>query len=129
MNMKKFMKVALGAGLFLLDQPDHAKKSVRERVSGHVDDLRDMAQDTYLAAADRIASASKAFRKEDNRALWHTLRFIAGVGIGVGVGLLLVPANGEETRTKLAEKAQEFGDNLRQHFTSGDSLRATTMGD
>jgi hypothetical protein len=128
MNMKKFLKAALGAGLFLLDQPDHVKKSVREQVSGHVDDLRDMAQDTYQAAADRVARASRAFRRDDNHALWHTLRFIAGLGIGVGVGLLIAPANGEETRTKLADKAQEFGDNLRQHFTS-DSLRATSLGD
>ncbi len=128
MNMKKFLKVALGTGLVLLDQTDRGTKHVRQRVSEHVDDFRDAAQDTFHAAADRVARASKAFRtKEDHRAIWNVLRFAAGVGIGVGVGLLVAPANGEETRARLAEKAQELGSNVRQHFASAD-LRATSTG-
>jgi ElaB/YqjD/DUF883 family membrane-anchored ribosome-binding protein len=125
MNMKKFLKVALGTSLFILDQSDRARKSVRERVGDHVDDLGDVAHDTFQTAADRVARATKAFRtKEDHRAVWSVLGFAAGIGIGVGVGLLVAPANGEETRTKLADKAQELGANVRQHFASAD-LRAT----
>ena len=52
MDMKKFWKVALGTGLFLLDQSDRAKKSFGERVGGQIDDLRERAQDSYQAAAD-----------------------------------------------------------------------------
>ena len=62
MNIKKVLKVALGTGLFLLDQSDEAKRNVRDRVSDQVDDLRDRAQDTYQAAADRVAGASDALR-------------------------------------------------------------------
>jgi YtxH-like protein len=125
MNMKKFLKVALGTSLFILDQSDRARKSVREGVGDHVDDLGDVAHDTFQTAADRVARATKAFRtKEDHRAVWSVLGFAAGIGIGVGVGLLVAPANGEETRTKLADKAQELGANVRQHFASAD-LRAT----
>jgi len=128
MNMKKFLKVALGTSLFILDQSDLARKSVRERIGDHVDDLRDVAQDTFQVAADRVARASKAFRKnDDHHAIWTVLRFAAGIGIGVGVGLLVAPANGEETRTKLVEKAQELGGNVRQHFASSN-LRATGTG-
>jgi len=128
MNMKKALKVALGTGLFLLDQSDRARKSVRERIGDHVDDLGDVAQDTFQAAADRVAGAAKSFRtKEDHRAFWNVLGFAAGIGIGVGVGLLVAPANGEETRTKLVEKAQELGGNVRQHFASSN-LGATGTG-
>jgi hypothetical protein len=129
MNMKKVFKVALGTSLFLVDQLDRATKSARERVGDQVDDLRDLAQHRYSSAADRVATASKTFRTDDNNpAIWNVVRFAAGVGIGVGVGLLVAPANGKETRTKLAEKAQELGANVRQHFTSAD-LQATATGD
>src|SRR5271165_5817052 len=129
MNMKKFLKVALGTSLFILDQSDRARKSVRERVGDHVEDLRDLARDTYQAAAERVASAANALRKnDDNRAVWNVVRFDFGLGVGIGVGLLVAPANGEETRAKVAEKAQEFTGNVRQRFGSSD-LRATGTGD
>ena len=117
-NMKKILKMALGTSLFLLDQSDRTTRSMRERVGDQVDDLRDFAHDTYQAAATRVGRASKALTDEDNHAVWDALRFVVGLGIGVGVGLLIAPANGEETRTKLAEKAQEVGGNLRQRFAS-----------
>src|SRR5271166_3578735 len=128
MDMKKFLKIALGTSLFILDQSDRARKSVRERVGDQVDDLRDFAHDSYQVAADRIGRVADTIRGfDDHRARWNVVRFAAGLGIGIGVGLLVAPANGEETRTKLAEKAQEFGDNVRQHFASAD-LRATGTG-
>ena len=126
MDMKKFWKVALGTGLFLLDQSDRAKKSFGEKVGDHIDDLRERAQDTYQAAANRVGRATDALQNDDGHdALWGMLKFAAGLGIGIGVGLLVAPANGEETRAKLAEKAQEFGGNVRQRFGSYD-MRPTT---
>ncbi len=125
MNMKKFLKVALGTGLFILDQSDRARKSVRERVGDQVDDLRDFAHDRYQVAADRIGTVSEAIRGyDDHRTLWNVVRFAFGLGVGIGVGLLVAPANGVETRTKVAGKAQEFAGNVRQRFASSD-LRAT----
>jgi gas vesicle protein len=130
MDMKKFWKIALGTGLFLLDQSDRAKKSFGEKVGDHIDDLRDRAQDTYQTAADGVARATNALRNEDDGhgALWGVLKFAAGLGIGIGVGLLVAPANGEETRAKLAERAQEFGGNVRQRFGSYN-MRPTGTGD
>jgi hypothetical protein len=129
MNIKKVLKVALGTGLFLLDQPDEAKRNVRDKISDQVDDLRERAQDTYQVAADRVGRAADVLRGEDDhRSLWNAVRLIAGIGIGIGVGLLIAPATGDETRTRLAERAQEFGDNMRQRFSTGD-LRPTGTGD
>lgn len=130
MDMKKFWKVALGTGLFLLDQSDRAKKSFGDRVGGRMDDLRERAQDSYQAAAEKVARATTALRNDDDGhdALWGVLKFAAGLGIGIGIGLLVAPANGEETRAKLSEKAQEFGGNVRQHFGSYN-LRPTGTGD
>jgi ElaB/YqjD/DUF883 family membrane-anchored ribosome-binding protein len=129
MNIKKVLKVALGTGLFLLDQPDDAKKHVRARIVDQVDDLRERAQDTFQVAADRVGRAADAVRGYDNhRSFWNGVRFVTGLGIGIGVGLLFAPANGDETRARLSEKAQEFGDNVRQRFASSD-LRPTGTGD
>jgi YtxH-like protein len=124
MDMKKFWKVALGTGLFLLDQSDRAKKNVGD----HIDDLRGRAQDTYQAAAGGVARATDALQNDnDHDAVWGLLKFAAGLGIGIGVGLLVAPANGEETRAKLAERAQDLGDNVRQRFGSYN-LRPTGTG-
>ena len=120
MSMKKLLKIALGTGLVMLDQSDRARKRVRDRVSDHVDDLREFAQDTYETTADRVARASKALRNEDNSTAWNMLRFAVGVGVGIGVGMLIAPEKGDDTRAKLAGKAQEFGDNVRQRFTSAN---------
>lgn len=125
MNIKKVLKIALGTGLFLLDQPDEAKRSARDKISDQVDNLRERAQETYQVAADRVGRAADVLRGEDDhRPLWNAIRLVAGIGIGIGVGLLIAPANGDETRTRLAEKAQEFGDNVRRRFATAD-LRPT----
>jgi len=130
MDMKKFWKIALGTGLFILDQSDRAKKNFGVRVGDQMDGLRERAQDTYQAAAGSAASATTALRREDDSrdGLWGVLKFAAGLGIGIGVGLLVAPANGEDTRARLAEKAQEFGGNVRQRFGSYN-LRPTGTGD
>jgi len=132
MNIKKVLKaaeVAVGTGLYLLNQSDQARQSVRERLSDQVDDLRDRAKDAYQATADRVARVSKALRDDDdNHAAWNVLRFAVGLGIGIGVGLVVAPANGEHTRAKLAEKAQELGGSVKQRFAS-QNLRTTATGD
>jgi hypothetical protein len=129
MNMKKFFEVALGTGLFILDQSDRARKSVGARVGDQVDGLRDVAHDGYRAAAERIGRVADTIcGHDDRRAVWNVVRFVFGLEVGIGVGLLVAPANGEETRTKVAEKAQEFADNVRQRLASS-VLRATPTGD
>lgn len=124
MDMKKFWKIALGTGLSLLDQSDRAKKNVGD----HIDDLRESAQDTYQAAADGVAATDALQNDDGHDAVWGLLKFAAGLGIGIGVGLLVAPANGEQTRAKLAERAQEFGGNVRQRFGSFN-MRPTGTGD
>ena len=116
--MNKFLKVLLGTGLYLLDQSDHATKGTRGRVANRVDDLRDLAQEKYEAAADRVSRVSNAVRgSSDDETIAHALRFVAGLGIGVGVGLLFAPASGSDTRTMLSERAQDLGDHVRRRFS------------
>ena len=126
--MKEILKVALGTGLFVLDQSDRARKSVRERVSEGVDDLRDLAREKYQTASDNLEKATRVLRRDDNRAVWNILRFAAGLGVGVGVGLLVAPANGEDTRTRLAEKAQELNANVRERLGISN-CKATAAAD
>ncbi len=128
MKMKDVLKVALGTGLFVLDQSDRARKSVRERVSDRVDDLRDLAHEKYQIASENFEKATRALRRDDNRAVWNVLRFAAGLGVGVGVGLLVAPANGEDTRRRLAEKAQELNANVRERLASSN-CKATSAAD
>jgi len=119
--VKKFMKLLLGTSLFLIDQSDRAKKQARGRLGEQLDDLRDLAQQKYEAAADRVARATKALRKNNqNHAIQKTLRFAAGVGVGVGVALLTAPATGQDTRAALAERAQKIGGNVRKRLASCD---------
>ena len=147
-NMKNLLKaaeVAIGTGLYMLEHSDKAKKVVRSRVSDQVDDLRDRlddlrgrASETYDVASDRVVKAAKALRGDsDPSGAWNFLRFALGVGVGVGIGLLFAPANGETTRAALADKAREFGDNVRQRYGSetypatgtGQTYPATGTGD
>jgi gas vesicle protein len=53
---------------------------------------------------------------------------LIGVGIGVGVGMLLAPASGEETRGNLSNKVQEFGDRVREKFSSEREAGTGTYG-
>ena len=129
MNIKKVLKVALGTGLFLLDQPDEAKKQARNRISDQVDDLRDERKTPMRLPLTvwGVPLMSSAEKTTTDRCGMRS-RLIAGIGIGIGVGLLIAPANGDQTRTMLADKAQEFGDNVRQRFGMSD-LRPTGTGD
>jgi hypothetical protein len=101
--------VLVGTGVYLLD-------SLRDRLSGSIDDLRERAQDTYDEASRRATRASDALRGEDHHGISSALTFLLGIGVGVGVGMLLAPASGEETRGTLSNKVQEFGDRVRDRF-------------
>jgi ElaB/YqjD/DUF883 family membrane-anchored ribosome-binding protein len=116
--MNKFLKLLLGTSLYLLEQSDSVTKNARERAVGQMEDLRDVAQQKYESAANRVARASRAIRGEDSNVVGNALRFVAGVGVGIGVGLILAPASGEETRNVIAGRVQEFGDKVRSQFSS-----------
>ena len=115
--MNKWLKVLLGTGLYLLEQSDGATKDVRKRAADRFSDLRDVAQDKYETATERLDRATRAIRGEDQSMAGNVLRFVAGVAVGVGIGLVLAPASGEETRNVIAGKVHKMGDKVRQQFS------------
>jgi ElaB/YqjD/DUF883 family membrane-anchored ribosome-binding protein len=127
-SMNKFLKLLLGTSLYLLEQSDGATKDVRSRAADRISDLRDVAQEKFEAASDRVARASRAIRGEDQSMVGNLLRFAAGVGVGIGVGLLLAPASGEDTRSAIAGKVHEMGDRVRQQFSAEDERGTGTRG-
>ena len=123
-NLLKTAEVAIGTGLYLLNHSDKAKRMVADRLGDQVDDLRDRlgdlrdrASDKYDVAADRVVRAAKVLRGDsDASGAWNIVRFALGLGVGVGIALLFAPAKGDDTRAALADKAREFGDNVRQRY-------------
>lgn len=103
--------VLIGTGVYLID-------SLRDRLSDGMDDISDRARDTYGEASRRVSRASNVIRGEDHRGLGTAAALLIGVGVGVGVGMLLAPASGEETRSNISNKVQEFGDRVRDRFNS-----------
>lgn len=101
--------VLVGTGVYLID-------SLRDRLSDSVDDLSDRARDTYGEASRRVSRASDAIAGNDHRGLNTTAALLIGIGVGFGVGMLLAPASGEETRSNISNKVQEFGDRMRDKF-------------
>lgn len=135
MRMRKeniLWNVLLGTGVYLLD-------SMRGRLTDVMDDFggtaretystaRDSARDTYNEASRRVGRASDALRGEDHSGLGTAAALLIGVGVGVGVGMLLAPASGEETRSNLSNKVQEFGDRVRERFSSERDQSTGTYG-
>lgn len=115
------MNVLLGTGLYLLDSVrDRFADSVedlRGRTRESYEDLRSKAKDGYEVASDRVSRATEVLRGEDSSLLSTTAALLIGVGIGVGVGMLLAPASGEETRSNIADKVQDFGGKVRDRFS------------
>lgn len=101
--------VLLGTGVYLLD-------TMRDRLSGTMEDFGDRARDTYDEASKRVSRASDVIRGEDHSGLGTTAALLLGLGVGVGVGMLLAPASGEETRSTISNRVQEFGDRVRDKF-------------
>jgi len=116
--MNKFLKLLLGTTLYVLEQSDKSTKKVRNRAADNLDDLRDLAQEKYATASDRVSRASQALMGEDSHVLGNVLSLVAGIGIGVGIGLIVAPASGEETRGAIADKVQVFGDKVKKQFSS-----------
>ena len=123
------LDLMLGAGVYLLD-------SMRGRMSGAMDDLRDRAddwrgkaQDTYDTAGQRLGRAHRAIRGEDSNMIGTVGALLIGVGVGVGVGMLLAPASGEETRQNLSDKVDDFRGKVRERFDSQKEAASGTYGD
>jgi len=116
--MNSFLKLLLGTTLYVLEQSDKSTRKVRSRAADNLDDLRDLAQQKYAVASDRVSRASSALMGEDTRILSNVLSLAAGVGIGIGIGLIFAPASGEETRGAIADKVQVLGDKVRKQFSS-----------
>jgi YtxH-like protein len=106
---KMLWNLLIGTGVYLLD-------SLRERAGDSFEDLSGRARDTFDEASRRASRAKDALRGEDHHYLSTTAALLIGVGVGVGVGMLLAPASGEETRSTIGNKVQEFGDRVRDKF-------------
>jgi hypothetical protein len=113
--------VLLGTGVYLID-------SLRDRLAEGVDDISDRARDTYSEASKRVSRASNAIRGEDHHHLSTAAALLIGVGVGVGVGMLLAPASGEETRSTISNKVQEFGDRVRDKFDQKRDPESASYG-
>jgi gas vesicle protein len=127
MNMKKALKMLLGTSLYLLEQADRTN-NMRDRAARKIDDLRDVVQNKYEEAAERVARASRAIRGEDNHALGKAMRLVAGIGVGISVGLLFAPASGQDTRSAIAGSVQQFGDKVRKRISSDRARAAAAAG-
>ncbi len=126
MKFKKkelLLGVLLGAGLNLLN-------SLRDHLPDNVDDIKTRVRDTYDTAYDRVSRASDALRgEEDSHIIGKVSALLIGVGVGVGVGLLIAPANGDETRSNIAEKVSDFGDKVRERTGKKPQSATGTHGE
>lgn len=113
--------VLLGTGVYLID-------SLRDRMAEGVEDISDRARDTYSEASKRVSRASDAIRGEDHHGMSTAAALLIGIGVGVGVGMLLAPASGEETRSTISNKVQEFGDRVRDKFDQKRDPESASYG-
>jgi len=126
--MNTFLKLLLGTALYVLEQSDKSTRKMRGRAADNLDDLRNLAQDKYETARDRVSRASRALTGEDSQILANVVSLAAGIGIGIGIGLIVAPASGEETRGAIADKVQVFGDKVKKQFSSEDYGATGTTG-
>jgi hypothetical protein len=76
----------------------------------------------FLEQPDR---AGRAIRRQEDQTVRNAISFAAGIGLGIGVGMLLAPSKGEETRSSIAGKVQDFGDKVKERFSSEVKKPAT----
>ena len=76
----------------------------------------------FLEQPDR---AGRAIRRQKDQTVRNAISFAAGIGLGIGVGMLLAPSKGEETRSSIAGKVQDFGDKVKERFSSEVKKPAT----
>jgi len=84
---------------------------------------------TYETASERMDRASRVIRGDDSHFMSTTTALLIGVGLGVSVGLLFAPASGEEIRSNLADKVQDFGDKVRNRFSPEPQPASGTYGE
>ena len=111
----------VGTSVYLLD-------SLRNRLSEGLDDVSDRARDIYEEGSRRASRASDVIMGEEHRGLGTAAAVLIGIGIGVGVGMLLAPASGEETRSTISNKVQEFGDRMRDRFSEENRESGASYG-
>src|SRR4029434_8669169 len=87
---KVLFNLLLGTGIYLLD-------SMRNRMSGTVEDMKARAYDTFDTATDRVSRAADVIRGNDSSVASPIVAGLLGLGIGVGIGMLIAPASGDET--------------------------------
>jgi len=61
--------------------------------------------------------AGRAIRRQEDQTVRNAISFAAGIGLGIGMGILLAPSKGEETRSSIAGKVQDFGDKVKERFS------------
>jgi hypothetical protein len=111
--MNNLIKSILKTVVYFLDQTDRITSDVRERasdVADRVSDIRDRAIDIY---------------KGPNHTARNVAMFAAGVGVGVGAAILFAPVSGEEIRSQIGNKVQDFGDRVKNRFSSAVNSTGT----
>jgi YtxH-like protein len=76
----------------------------------------------FLEGSER---AGRAIRRQEDQTVRNAISFAAGIGLGIGVGMLLAPSKGEKTRSSIAGKVQDFGDTVKERFSSEVKKPAT----
>jgi gas vesicle protein len=62
----------------------------------------------------------------DNHPSNTLLALLAGVAIGAGLGILFAPDSGENTRRKIKDGVDGYGDELKNHLNGlSDKIRST----
>jgi hypothetical protein len=109
--VNKLLKTLLRTGVYFLDQADDATAPIRERVKDRTNDFAGRATAMIRGRQDHTAR--------------YAISFAAGIGLGLGAGLLFAPASGDETRELITGKVHDFGQSVREHFSSEVNSRAT----
>jgi hypothetical protein len=125
--MNQVLKLLLRAGLFLLE-PERVD-TIRDQMSGRVDDLGERTRQTYDAASKHVNRLARVMRgQKEDHTVGNAVAFLAGIGTGVAIGMLFAPASGEETRSSLADTAQNMTNKVRDRFTSNEEANTGTYG-
>ena len=112
--MNKLLRSLLKTAVYLLEQSDRNTADVVDRVKDRVQNL--------------TRRARHAIYGQENHTVRNTISFATGIGLGIGVGMLLAPLKGEETRSSIAERVQEFGAKVKERVSPEGKKPATGTG-
>jgi hypothetical protein len=101
--VNKLLRSLLRTAVYLLEHSDGDTGDIADRVKDRVQDL--------------TRRARHAIYRQEDHSVRNAISFATGIGLGIGVGILLAPARGEETRSSIAEKVQDFGDRVKERFS------------